>query len=429
MSLTFGNCQPVRWSPRKLLLGLPWRALASSLPGLVVFGLALHYYWDFVSDDAYISFRYAEHLATGRGLEWNPDYRVEGYTNFLWVALIAVLRVFGAAAPNGARALAWLAAGATVVLIVLISRRQQPERPSWTLLALAPLPLALTFPYQYWTALRLETPLFSMLMLLATYLFVREEDNREGPQWPSAVAYLAMAMTRPEGAAFIAVPGIYLLSRIRPLTLMTGVLRRRLVWLSVYVGGMLTYHLWRLAYFGDIFPNTYYAKVHGPGRRLRAPLRHRAAVPAGAGHRRPVAGRRRLPHGPAAFGQGRRAGDRGHLRGGRLDARVAPADARDSAAGGRAGRGGPAPRRGQGDRSAALHHGGGGDPLSRHPELHGHPAQGVARHPQGQAPQRADQPGGGAHHGQQEGGPVAALPAAQGSPHRSQPCGRGPLLQ
>ncbi len=265
MSLTFGNCQPVRWSPRKLLLGLPWRALASSLPGLVVFGLALHYYWDFVSDDAYISFRYAEHLATGRGLEWNPDYRVEGYTNFLWVALIAVLRVFGAAAPNGARALAWLAAGATVVLIVLISRRQQPERPSWTLLALAPLPLALTFPYQYWTALRLETPLFSMLMLLATYLFVREEDNREGPQWPSAVAYLAMAMTRPEGAAFIAVPGIYLLSRIRPLTLMTGVLRRRLVWLSVYVGGMLTYHLWRLAYFGDIFPNTYYAKVSGEG--------------------------------------------------------------------------------------------------------------------------------------------------------------------
>jgi hypothetical protein len=26
---------------------------------------------------------------------------------------------------------------------------------------------------------------------------------------------------------------------------------------------MLVYHLWRVLYFGDIFPNTYYAKVGG----------------------------------------------------------------------------------------------------------------------------------------------------------------------
>ena len=263
MSSTFGNCQPVRFSPQKLLSLLPWRELLLSLPGLVIFYLALHYYWDFVSDDAYISFRYAEHLATGRGLEWNPDYRVEGYTNFLWVVLIALLRVFGAAAPDGARALAWLAGGATMLLIVLIARREQKARPSWTLLALAPIPLALTFPYQYWTSLRLETPLFAMLMLLATYLFVREEDNEEGRQWPSALAYLALALTRPEGAAFIAVPGIYLLSRVRPLTLFTGVFRQRRSWLAVYFGGLLGYHLWRVLYFGDIFPNTYYAKVSG----------------------------------------------------------------------------------------------------------------------------------------------------------------------
>ena len=269
MSSTFGNCQPVRFSPQKLLSLLPWRELLLSLPGLVIFYLALHYYWDFVSDDAYISFRYAEHLATGRGLEWNPGYRVEGYTNFLWVVLIAVLRVFGAETPDGARALAWLAGGSTVILIVLLARREQKVRPSWTLLALAPIPLALTFPYQYWTSLRLETPLFAMLMLLATYLFVREEENHEGWQWPSAAAYLALALTRPEGAAFIAVPGIYLLTRVRPLTILSGVVRRRRAWLSVYFGGLLGYHLWRVLYFGDIFPNTYYAKVSGVGLATR----------------------------------------------------------------------------------------------------------------------------------------------------------------
>ena len=269
MSLTFGKCQAVRLFFQKLLSNVPWRELLVSVPGLVVFGLALHYYWNFVSDDAYISFRYAEHLATGRGLEWNPDYRVEGYSNFLWVVLIAALRVFGVPCPDGARALAWLVAGATVVLIVLLGRREQPKKPSWTLLALAPLPLALTFPYQYWTAMRLETPMFAMLMLLGTYLFVREEEDTKRWQWPSAAAYLALALTRPEGAAFIAIPGLYLLTRVRPMTLLSGVLRQRRTWLAVYFGGLLVYHLWRISYFGDIFPNTYYAKVSGEGLLTR----------------------------------------------------------------------------------------------------------------------------------------------------------------
>jgi hypothetical protein len=43
----------------------------------------------FLADDAFISFRYARHLADGLGLVWNPGERVEGYTNFLWVALLA----------------------------------------------------------------------------------------------------------------------------------------------------------------------------------------------------------------------------------------------------------------------------------------------------------------------------------------------------
>jgi len=42
-----------------------------------------------VCDDAFISFRYARHLAEGQGLVWNPEERVEGYTNFLWVLVLA----------------------------------------------------------------------------------------------------------------------------------------------------------------------------------------------------------------------------------------------------------------------------------------------------------------------------------------------------
>lgn len=44
----------------------------------------------FLGDDAYISFRYALHLYQGHGLVWNPGERVEGYTNFLWVIIMAL---------------------------------------------------------------------------------------------------------------------------------------------------------------------------------------------------------------------------------------------------------------------------------------------------------------------------------------------------
>ena len=44
-----------------------------------------------VFDDAYISFRYARHLADGHGLVWNVGERVEGYTNFLWTLLLGLL--------------------------------------------------------------------------------------------------------------------------------------------------------------------------------------------------------------------------------------------------------------------------------------------------------------------------------------------------
>ncbi|MBW2454423.1 MAG: hypothetical protein JRI68_07925, partial [Deltaproteobacteria bacterium] len=44
-----------------------------------------------VIDDAYISFQYAKNWASGEGVVFNPGQRVEGYTNFLWVAVLTPL--------------------------------------------------------------------------------------------------------------------------------------------------------------------------------------------------------------------------------------------------------------------------------------------------------------------------------------------------
>jgi arabinofuranosyltransferase len=44
----------------------------------------------FIQDDAFISFRYADNFAHGKGLVWNAGERVEGYTNFLWTIILSI---------------------------------------------------------------------------------------------------------------------------------------------------------------------------------------------------------------------------------------------------------------------------------------------------------------------------------------------------
>ena len=61
-------------------------ALGATALSLYAWQTNRHY---FLGDDSYISFRYALHLAEGLGLVWNPGEWVEGYTNFLWVILMA----------------------------------------------------------------------------------------------------------------------------------------------------------------------------------------------------------------------------------------------------------------------------------------------------------------------------------------------------
>ena len=53
--------------------------------------------FDFVCDDAFISFRYAHHLAEGDGLVYNTARAlpVEGYSNFLWVVWLSIFERLG----------------------------------------------------------------------------------------------------------------------------------------------------------------------------------------------------------------------------------------------------------------------------------------------------------------------------------------------
>ncbi len=84
-----------------ILTCLPWLALLVWLASVS---------W-FLTDDAFISFRYVRNLLEGHGLVFNPGERVEGYSNFLWVLeLAAIWRVLGVAPED---ATPWLSVACT----------------------------------------------------------------------------------------------------------------------------------------------------------------------------------------------------------------------------------------------------------------------------------------------------------------------------
>lgn len=70
-----------------------------------------------VTEDALVTFRYAQNIADGNGPVFNPGERVEGYTNFLWLVLVALPRAaFGADVRTTAVVLGVLAALGCVLL-------------------------------------------------------------------------------------------------------------------------------------------------------------------------------------------------------------------------------------------------------------------------------------------------------------------------
>lgn len=240
---------------------------ATALAAAVVTGVAWARALDYLSDDAFISFRYARNLARGAGLVYNPGERVEGYTNFLEVAILAVAHRMGADLVAAGRGLSLVAAAAGVVLAWALARRGLRR---WPALALVAAVLVAVNPYfAAWAGAGLESTLFAALLAAAALPLLSAEVTPRRFLAASAFALL-LSLTRPEGVALYgvlaagaaaAVPGDL---RARARALGPG--------LAVFVVAGAVYFAARWAYFGDALPNTFHAKSAFTARHVERGL-------------------------------------------------------------------------------------------------------------------------------------------------------------
>jgi arabinofuranosyltransferase len=223
--------------------------------------------YDFVTDDAYISFVFSRNLAEHGELSFNLGDPVEGYTNFLWTFLLGVLMKVGIAPELSSRVLGTAAAIGTLVLAYrltarLLRRDPAPRPAAWAYLP--PLLLALSSGYACWSSGGLETQLFTLLVTLAIDAYAASTTPGDGHRLRAMGIFLALAaMTRPEGLLVAAVLGAHRL-------VLNAAVHRRIVpdrhELSALAAFLLLWapwFAWRFWYYGWPFPNTYYVKAAG----------------------------------------------------------------------------------------------------------------------------------------------------------------------
>jgi hypothetical protein len=254
-------------TPKRLpALGL---AFAAAMVWIVVAGRLLG---DWQMDDAYISYRYAWNLVHGHGLVSNVGEIVEGYTNFLWTLVAAA--AIAAGIPPAAATLA-LNIGLTMGLLALtwqLAARLAGGRHLWSLAAVALLLVDGSLLAYGARGSGMEAMPFAFLVLLSIALLWKEDPKT--PWWRAAggLTLGLSVLTRPEG---LLVATVVLSTR----ALADWLAHRRgrtqhhesnvepaiqyspLASLLPFLLVVMPYEVWRISFYGYLFPNTFYAKT------------------------------------------------------------------------------------------------------------------------------------------------------------------------
>ena len=193
----------------------------------------------FTIDDAYISYRYAENFASGQGLVFNAGERVEGYSNFLWVLILGLLKKAGIGVPLAAKILGFLSLLAALVAVYKLVKRLTGDSLS---AAGALLLMTTSFGLVFFSVTGLETVFYAALVTWAACLFHRDEGRISVGL---SIILVAAALTRPEGVLFFPAMAAFELIKYKRV-------QRRFVGAAlVFLFSFGAFLLWRHAYYGS----------------------------------------------------------------------------------------------------------------------------------------------------------------------------------
>lgn len=218
----------------------------------------------FYHDDAYITLRYARNFINGSGIVWNSGEYIQGYTNFLHLILISILCMGGIDLSMASR-LIGLASLIGLVVVMLLFCSTYKIKNNEILSFLPAIIVATSTPVLVWSIGGLEGTLFSLLVATGIILFLISMSSSKIRYWhyvSSSIFFSLGFLTRPDGIIFIAVALAFLIWNVVLLK------NKSYSCIVSYILGILIvvvpFIFWQLSYYGNILPNTYYAKTGAP---------------------------------------------------------------------------------------------------------------------------------------------------------------------
>lgn len=209
-------------------------------------------------DDAMISMRYARNLAQGHGAVWNPGERVEGFSNPLWVAYMALLHLLPL--PITHVSLAVQVSGLVFMLfsLVLVRRITALLTPGRGLAPLLAVTLtAFYLPLNNWSLQGMEVSVLLLLACLALYLTLKNWQS--GGFSPAPLLILGLG-------TWFRVDMVVMLLTLAAFMAWADQTHRRdwLLWGAITLVFFLVVQTGlRWWYYGQLLPNTYYLKMEG----------------------------------------------------------------------------------------------------------------------------------------------------------------------
>lgn len=207
---------------------------------ILIFSIIQIYFWNDICDDSYITFRYVERFLKGKGITFNDGERVEGFSHPLWFFLLSFFKLlFPFKIETISQILGFLS---SILILFFLYNSFENSKFSKSLSSL----FLLTTPaFLYYSSSGLETTLFALLILLV-FLYNKNYIT-------SGIFLGLLSITRPEGVLYGILFFIFNFKKIK----------KYFYGLILFLIPFISYEIFRIIYFNDIFPNTFYAKPSG----------------------------------------------------------------------------------------------------------------------------------------------------------------------
>ncbi|GAC1586737.1 MAG: hypothetical protein NVS3B21_01090 [Acidimicrobiales bacterium] len=213
-------------------------------------------------DDAMISMRYARNFGVGHGLVWNSGGRpIEGYTNFGWTLWMAAIHVAGLDGPIAVLIVMVSAIGLTLAGLWVVRAISEELTRDPRVATAAVWLTALAYPLAYWAVRGMEV---ALLAFTTSSLALGLLRLRRGRTDRNTLPVMALLMGV---ALLVRTDEVVVCGTVGALALL-AVPRERRFRTALTLGGsslgVLGAHtLFRILYYGEALPNTYYLKVAG----------------------------------------------------------------------------------------------------------------------------------------------------------------------